>query len=231
MNILRFIPRMFSKIQGKELSGIQKTIAEHLAKNPEAANKTPFCQQYWGEICDLKFYRRISGNVTHHGYLNGINHHLLWGINPEGLRKPFMYLGVTPHEMIQLTDAEMRALPKTKETIIAYRCIGRKPEFLERDFAKYQKSLNVKEGDIVVMPEYAYATSDINYAHVYLPNNKGIRYVIEIEPESQVSVIGNGKDNEIVFPRCSKFICKGVNKLGDTTEIMLRHIKPINYIG
>lgn len=228
MNISRFIPRMFSKTSGKEVTNIQKAMAKHLAEHPEAANKMPFCQQYWGKIA---LHRRISGNVTYHGDLNGINHHLLWGINPEGLRKPFMHLGVTPHKMIQQTDAEMRALLKTKETIIAYRCIGQKPEFLERDFARYQKSLNVKEGDIVIMPEYAYATSDINYAHVYLPNNKGIRYVIEIEPGSQVSVIGNGKNNEIVFPRCSKFICKGVNKLGDTTEIMLRHIKPINYIG
>ena len=205
-------------------------IARHIAKNPEAKNIKPFCQEFW-ESVNLKSYRRAYGSVTYHGHLNGINHHLTTGANPQGLNEVFMGTGVTPKEMIEITDCEFKVLPKTKEKIIGYRCVGEKPEFFTLDYARYQKSLKVKKGDIITMPEYAYATSDIGYAEIYLTNKKGIKYIIEIEPESRVSIIGHGKNNEITFPRSSKFECLGTEQDGDVLIVRLKYIKPIDYIG
>ena len=205
-------------------------IARHIAKNPEAKNIKPFCQEFW-ESVNLKSYRRAYGSVTYHGHLNGINHHLTTGANPQGLNEVFMGTGVTPKEMIEITDCEFKVLPKTNEKIIGYRCVGEKPEFFTLDYARYQKSLKVKKGDIITMPEYAYATSDIGYAEIYLTNKKGIKYIIEIEPESRVSIIGHGKNNEITFPRSSKFKCLGTEQDGDVLIVRLKYIKPIDYMG
>ena len=219
-----------TKLANSGVTTASEVVARHLAQNPEAKNIKPFCQEWWNCV-DLKHYRRACGSVTYHGHLNGINHHLTTGVNPQGLNEIFMGTGVTPKEMVQITDAEFKVLPKTKEKIIAYRCIGEKPEFLAQDYARYQKSLKIKKGDIITMPEYAYATSDIGYAEIYLNNKKGIKYTIEIEPESRVSILGHGKNNEIVFPRSSKFECLGTEQDGDVLIVKLKYIKPIDYMG
>jgi len=219
-----------TKLANSGVTTASEVVARHLAQNPEAKNIKPFCQEFWNGV-DLKHYRRSCGSVTYHGHLNGINHHLTTKANPKGLNEIFFGTGVTPKEMIQITDAEFKALPKTKEKIIAYRCVGEKPEFFIKDYTRYQKSLKIKKGDIITMPEYAYATSDIGYAEGYLRNNKGIKYIIEIEPESRVSIIGQGKNNEITFPRSSKFECLGTEQDGDVLLVKLKYIKPIDYMG
>ena len=81
------------------------------------------------------------------------------------------------------------------------------------------------------MPEYAYATSDINYAKVYLPNDKGILYDIEIPSGSRISLTGYGKNNEIVFPRASRFECIGKEEANGTTIIKLKYVQPIDIMG
>lgn len=209
---------------------VQKKIANHLAKHPEAAKIKPLCQEFW-EGVDFKRYYRRCGNVTYHGNLNGINHHLTTGSNPEGLRIVFFNTGVTPKEMIEVTDVEFKVLPKTTKTIIGYRCVGEKPEFFKQDYARYIKSKKVKKGDIITMPEYAYATSDKGYAEIYLNNGCGIMYEIEIPPESRISLTGHGINNEIVFPRSSKFECIDVEERGNITFIKLKYIKPFDYTG
>lgn len=81
------------------------------------------------------------------------------------------------------------------------------------------------------MKEYAYATSDINYANGYLTNNRGILYDIEIPKGARVSVVGdNSATNEIVFPRSSKFECVGKEHVQDANndymKIKLKYILP-----
>ena len=218
------------KLADSGVTTASEVMAKYITKNPEAKNIKPFCQEFW-ESVDLKRYRRVCGSVTYHGHLNGINHHLTSGVNPQDLNEVFINTGVTPKGMIEITDAEFKVLPKTKEKIIGYRCVGEKPEFFVKDYARYQKSLKIKKGDIITMPEYAYATSDVEYAEIYLTNKKGIKYIIEIEPESRVSIIGHGKNNEIVFPRSSKFECLGTEQDGEVLLVKLKYIKPIDYMG
>lgn len=198
-----------------------------LIKKLQKTDIEPFCQKWWKDV-DIRSYRRSCGSVTYHGHLNGINHHLTTGANPSGLRKTFFGTGITPKDMIEITDAEFKALPKTKETIKAFRCVGEKPEFFKQDYARYSKSLQVKKGDIITMPEYAYATSDIGYAKVYLPNDKGILYDIEIPSGSRVSLTGCGINNEIVFPRASRFECIGKEEVNGITTIKLKYIQPMD---
>ena len=190
-------------------------------------NVETFCQKWWKDV-DLRHYKRHYGSVTHHGHLNGINHHLTTGANPKGLKEIFFGTGITPKDMIEITDAEFKTLPKTKEKIRAFRCVGEKPEFFKQDYARFNKSIQVKKGDIVTMPEYAYATSDINYAKVYLPNDKGIIYDIEIPTGSRVSLTGQGINNEIVFPRASRFECLGKEEINGVTTIKLKYIQPLD---
>ena len=76
------------------------------------------------------------------------------------------------------------------------------------------------------MKEYAYATPDINYAKVYLPNNKGITYEIEIPKGARVS----RTQKEVVFPRSSKFECVDTKRIKDENndylQVKLRYILP-----
>ncbi len=183
----------------------------------------PFCQRVWQKI-DLSRYVRKCGYVTHHKDLNGINHYFL-GAPSNGFKIPFKN-GITPQDMMVLTDVEFKALPKTTEKIISYRCIGEKPEFLE-SYKRYSKSLNVKEGDKVYMPEYAYSATNIKYAKGYLKDGKGILYEIEIPPGARVS---RGAE-EIVFPRSSRFECLEKKEKDGLTIIKLKYILPFDHLA
>ena len=186
-------------------------------------NNQLFCQEVWKNF-DLAAYTSKNGCVTHHGELNSINHFFLDGrIN--GFKKPF-FNNLTPEDIMTLSDVEFKALPKTTKKITSYRCIGEKPEFCS-SFKRYSNSLDTKKGDIVYMPEYAYSTTNINYAKNYLADGKGILYEIEIPEDARVSI---GSD-EIVFPRSSKFECLDTIKKDGLTIIKLKYILPFDYLA
>jgi hypothetical protein len=183
----------------------------------------PFCQRVWKKI-DLSHYVRKCGYVTHHKDLNGINHYFL-GAPSNGFKKPFKD-GMTAQDVMVLTDVEFKALPKTTEKLISYRCIGEKPEFLE-SYKRYSRSLEAKKGDIVYMPEYAYSATNIKYAKGYLKDGKGILYEIEIPPDARVS---RGAE-EIVFPRSSRFECLEKKEKDGLTIIKLKYILPFDHLA
>lgn len=227
MNITKVISKFFRISAGAVLDA-KHAETLHSVENTGSKSTNLFCHDYW-KCVDLRDYVKISGRVTYHEYLNGINHHLTSSVNPQHMTQIFNGTKLTPKEMIKLTDMEFKALPKTKDTITCYRCIGEKPEFFKQDYARYTNSLKVKEGDIIRMPEYAYATSDIDYANIYLNNNRGIMYIIEIPPESQISITGHGINNEVVFPRSSLFKCTGKEQKEGIQLIKLKYVKPINF--
>ena len=200
-----------------------------LNKPLKISQASPFCQDFF-QNTNIEAFTPRGTSVEYHGYLNGINHHLTRGGNLEHLEQTFFGLDVSPKEIIRITDFEFKLLPKIKEPIIAYRCIGEKPEFFKADYARYVKSLSVKKGDIVTMPEYAYSTSDINYAKCYLPNDKGIIYEIEYPIGSRISIKGLGTNNEITAPRCSRYECLDNSSQDGITTIRLRYIQPIDYV-
>lgn len=194
--------------------------------------KDMFCHNYWQQIKAKGILQPSNAtSVKLHGYLNGINHHLVTGIaSPKNMDINFMHLNLTPRKMITLTDIEFKKLKPTTKNIQAFRSIGEKPNFFS-EYKLYKKRLDVKKGEIIDMKEYAYATSDINYAKDYLTNNNGILYEIEIPKGARVSITGEGTNtNEIVFPRSSKFACIDKEHIKDTNndymKIKLRYILP-----
>lgn len=197
----------------------------------KSLQKDTFCHKYWQQIKSEGLLKKSEqSSVKLHGYLNGINHHLITGVSPKNMDIEFMLLGLTPRDMITLTDVEFKSLKPTTKTIQVFRSIGEKPDFFSV-YKLYKKRLDIKEGEIIDMKEYAYATSDINYAKDYLTNNKGILYDIEIPKGSRVSITGdNTATNEVVFPRSSKFVCVGKEHVKDANNdyaiIKLRYVVP-----
>ncbi len=183
------------------------------AKAKEASK--PFCEQYWDAMRSEGLLKQTTKeSVSLHGQLNGINHHFIHCHNPKSMDEVFFSTKLTPRQMITKTDIEFKRLKPTEEPLKVYRAIGKKPEFFS-EYPLYQKRLNIKKGDIIDMKEYSYATSDFSYASVYMTNNQGIMYEINIPKGSGISRVGAGFNNEIVFPRSSKFKCTGTEKIKD----------------
>lgn len=223
---------------GLKKSNISKTLPQKLPVK-QVAEKDLFCHQYWA---DARKERVISQSnketVSLHGELNGINHHFIRSPYPEHMNMKFMNTGLTPREMISLTDKEFKSLKPLEQNLNVYRCVGEKPDFFS-EYPLYLKRLGIKKGDIIDMKEYAYATSDISYAKVYMPDNRGILYEIEVPKGAKVSRTGFiGTKDEIVFPRSSKFECVDVNQIKDSNtdylHVKLKYIVPedvFNTIG
>ena len=228
---LSFVNNMLAYVEKKVGSHIKPKSITQSSLSLRQLQKDTFCHKYWQQIKSegmLKSSNQTS--VKLHGYLNGINHHLVTGASPKNMDKEFMSLGLTPRDMITLTDIEFKGLKPTTETIHAFRSISEKPDFFS-EYKLYKKRVDIKKGETIDMKEYAYATSDINYTKGYLTNNKGILYDIEIPKGSRVSVTGdNSVTNEIVFPRSSKFECVAKEHVKDTDndyiKIKLKYIVP-----
>ena len=210
-------------------SNMAKTATNLVTKSN--AQKELFCHKYWADALEKGLIKN-NGNrnsVSLHSELHGINHHFIHSPYPEHMDMPFMNTKLTPREMIFQSDFEFKSLKPLEEKLTAYRCIGEKPQFFS-DYPLYKKRLQIKKGDIVDMKEYAYATSDLSYAKVYLPNNRGILYELEIPEKARVSVIGSGTKNEIVCPRSSKWECldvqRIVNDMDDYYKVKLRYLLP-----
>ena len=172
------------------------------------ASKPLFCQEYLANL--RKPCVRTNTRVSMHEQLNSINHFFITGNNPKDMDLASSLINnMTPRELIKLTSEEFRLLKPTEKVYTVYRCIGKKPDFF--------KEYNTKVSDRICMKEYAYATSDINYAKVYLPNNEGIIYEMEVPANSErVSRIGNiGHNDEFVFDRNSIWECTGIKEVKD----------------
>ena len=223
----KILRMLFSK-RASVSKDVQTVIREYLAKNPQAQNKELFCHQVWKNSKVIKTTHNTP-YVKYHSDLNHISHHLRTGYNPDGLTEKIPELGVTPKEMVKISDGEFKILPKTNETIITYRGV------FENFSPRFSKSLEVKKGDIVTMPEFAYTTSDKSWALRYAGKDsamegRGLLYTIEIPPESRVSIKGSGTKNEIVFPRCSQFECIGTEQQGNILVVKLKYIKPVDFV-
>ena len=191
--------------------------------------KELFCHQYWKKMADKGVVKETNNtSVSLHGYLHGINHHLIKSPYPEHMDSPFMQ-NLTPRQMITKSDIEFKTLTPLQDNLTVYRCIGEKPEFFS-EYKLYKQRLNIKPNDIIDMKEYAYAASNVEYARHFLPNNRGILYQIEIPKGAKISSIGPNDSQEIVFPRSSKFQCIGTQNVQNENEnylnIKLKYILP-----
>ena len=219
----KFVSKIASVVKHKQPTQILK-------QAEQVENKPLFCHEYWKACQEQRVIRQTNKEaVSLHGELHGINHHLINSPYPKHMDQNFMGVGKTPREMISLTDIEFKKLKPTEKPLNVIRCIGEKPDFFS-EYKLYKKRLDVKAGDIIDMKEYAYATSNKSYASVYLTNNRGIMYEIEVPKGSRVSRTGNETCDEVVFPRSSKFECTGTEQLKDTDNnyliVKLRYIQP-----
>ena len=229
--------------KGKSVTaGVQSTVevgqkaveqtALRVTKQAEkvAENKPLFCHEV---LANCRGGRAYKTSVSMHGYLNGINHHLAKASpNPQQMNEPFFATGKTPREMINDTDCEfLFKIKPTEEKMTVYRGLPKR-ETWDSYYKRYQGLLNLKKGDKTYMPEYAYYTSDANYARTYLGDSEGIRIVMEIPQNARVSRIGKmGTCDEVVMPRFSRYECieapqKVVNGDESYYQVKLRYILP-----
>ena len=193
-------------------------------------NKKLFCEEFWENKQQSALFKASnSESVSLHGYLNSINHHFHISPYPDKMDEVSVFTNMTPREMITKTDFEFKSLMPLGQDMKVFRGIGEKPDFFST-YKLYQKALNIKKGETIRMSEYAYATSDINYANGYLLDGRGIMYEIEIPKGAKVSRIGNiGVSDEIVFPRCSEFKCTAVSQIKDAeNDFKLVKLKYLN---
>ncbi len=208
----------------KSLLKIGLKSAQSIVKKGKNAVKTReilpkkdlYCVEYWKDAAAeglLKPSNQTS--VKMHGYLNSINHNFIIPGQPKLMDSVDWQTKMTPREMISMTDFEFKRLKPLDQNLNVYRAIGEKPEFFS-EYKLYKKAKDIKKGDVMMMREYAYATSDPSYAQVYLTNNKGILYEIDVPEGSRISRKGIiGSQDEVVFPRASKFECTDVKQIKD----------------
>lgn len=217
-----------SSKNSKAVKGLQEA-----APVKKLASKELFCHQYWADATKRGAIRQSNKQrVSLHENLHGINHHFIQSPYPKDMDIKMPGLGMTPREMIRVADFEFKNLKPLEQKMTVYRAIGEKPDFFS-EYPLYCKKLGVKKGDIIDMKEYAYATSDISYANVYMPSGKGIMYEIEIPKGARVSRTGTlGVEDEIVFPRSSKFECIDTQKVvedgNEFLKVKLKYLMPEN---
>lgn len=211
---------------------IFQNIGKVVEKNTKPLAKKPlYCEEYWKDALIEGIIKPTNNKkVSMHGYLNSINHYFITGANPKNIDKKSVFTNKPPREMISETDFEFKSLSPTKEDLHTYRCIGNKPDFFS-EYKLFQRAKSVKAGDTVIMREYAYTTSDKNYATSYLGDDGGIMYDIKIGKGAQVSRIGDvGTNDEVVFPRSSLFKCikteEVKQKYGSYLKVFLEYINP-----
>ena len=229
-NIVRkFVSKSKPAVQTVAAETVKETAPKTETKVADEA--VPFCHQYWQYMKDTRQLRPLHSDcVSQHGQLNGINHHFINSPYPNNMGEKLPFNDLSPREMITMTDIEFKRLKPLEEPMTVYSCIGKKPDFF-KESKLFKKRWDMKKGDIIDMKEYAYATSDINYAKGYLPNNEGILYEIEIPKGARVSRTGDfGKTDEVVTPRSSRYECLGTEHIKDENsdykKIKLRLILP-----
>lgn len=190
---------------------------QSLAKGQVAnSDKVPFCHQYWAKMQkegNLKPFPHKT--VQDHPYFNSFNHLLVKGRVNYGFDAPAFAVedgSLMIKDIIRRADMQFRSLKPTEQPMTVYRCIGEKLPFFEQDVKLYNKLFNAQKGDIITMPEYAYAAGGTKYSDVYKGyEGRGVTLEIFVDKNARVSHSGNivdGKlDNwgaECVFPRGSR---------------------------
>ena len=192
---------------------------------PVSKTKPLFCEQYWQNIIkktrlNEEHKTHVSGSLVYsvnnrldtsgYDFIHDINKYFINGLPKKSIEN----LNVPLYQYIAQTDKEFKELAPTNEPMILWRGVS-VPEKKARRYPRFEQAYNRKTGDIVYMPEYAYATDKKNIALVYTllhardnyPHNS-IVYEIHVPKGSKIS-----KSRHYIFPRSSRFECM------DTQEI------------
>ena len=165
-------------------------------------SKPLFCEEYWAKRSIKNFFKlKRSDQVSHRFDLHDVNYFLLGYTGSNSNPKTLLYADhppITIHDVILATDKEFKNLKPTKEKTTVWRGIQEFEIFSDR----FEKCYNVKKGEIIYMPEYAFADEEKLYAEGYARGNKAILYEINVPKGVKLST-----KRHYIFPRYSKFEC------------------------
>lgn len=81
------------------------------ADKPLVRTEDLFCHKYWADaVKERVICQSNKESVSLHGQLHGINHHFIFSHHPKHIDMKFMHTGLTPREMISVTDPEFKTL-------------------------------------------------------------------------------------------------------------------------
>lgn len=184
--------------------------------------KTLLCEEYWLKKTNKPYKHNPQEKVSTSFDLHEINFFLL---NDSLFNTISTFdssettLGI--QNMISLTDEEFKQLTPTKTPMTLWRGITPFKEFIKR----FEKSLQIKKGDIIHMPEYAYASYTKTCAKNYAQrlNKKGILFEITVPKNSKIS-----RGVHCIFPRASVFECTETIEKDRYKLIKLNYLPPKN---
>ena len=191
-----------------------------------------FCEQFWAK--KLKTATIVPEHISNEGLITGINGMLVGRDSDfcEALPNNILKCSnMTLPQMIALTDMEFKLLKPTTEKLTLWRGVGEPKTNNPHRISKFDKAYNSKVGDIITMPEYAFASQEFYYPKFIMRqatavgSQRGILYKIEVPEGSKIS-----KHTHYNFPRNSKFECTSIKDINDAEGnyrlIEIRYIKP-----
>lgn len=192
-------------------------------------NKPLLCQIYRQNILE-KHHKELNQaeEVRKSFDLTDVNHFFFeWDGKPKP-RFEEKVLGMPLDKLVKQTDTEFELLKPTDRELIVWRGIPKPISDEASPWIKslYQNAQNLKFGDILYMPEYAYSTDTKWLAEQFAQQN-GIIYEITVPKKSKK--ISRGRN--YIFHRYSRFICTGTKKVSGNVNyklIKLLYTEPEN---
>ena len=194
-----------------------------------AGNKPLFCEQYWKNIKkNTKPSKDFKPKVSTSFYFHEVNNYFING-NPKA--KKYLEhddICMPVQRFLAKSDKEFKELTPTKEELILWRGISPPLKKAKKRNMRYEQAYNCKAGNIVCMPEYAFATDKMKHALLFAKHfilRDGILYEIQVPEGSKIH-----RSVEYVFPRYSKFECLGTQNMENEgiryKLIKLKYIQP-----
>lgn len=184
-----------------------------------------FCQEYWRKVVNSAQQTAKQSSVSMHSNLFEINTDLLRNY------KPLAFVPTSTQKIITNSDKEFKLLAPIPEDMVLWRGISA-PGYKEPEALKaFNQAAMIQKGDVIHMPEYAFAATKRKTAELYAPQNKrGVIYEIEVPKGARISHSFN-----YIFPRFSIFECLETkllpNGIFPVKLVKLKYILPEKLFG
>ena len=183
-----------------------------------------FCEQYWEKALKNAKTRKVNMDLPYPYDITDINQ-MLVGCDITMYYWLYETLNPNPNKMIKYIDKAFKTLQPTKKNMTLWRGVGEPLSAYEKKRMKrFNSCFNIKPGDFIYMPEYAFASENKKYSKTYSIAKRAILYEIETPAGSKIS-----QNYHYIFPRGSKFECLENKEVIDKGvvyhNIKLRYIK------
>ena len=195
-----------------------------LSMNINPIRTQQFCDLYWQRTRNAaQISQKEINHISHQWNLSNINCYLLGSKNAVLWNANYRDIP----EIIRNTDTEFRYLRPTKEDLILWRGVAKPIDDIAYINDVFNKSMNLKKGDLIRLPGYIFADSNIKTAKEFgqISTNSAILYKINAPAGSRIYRSGC-----FIFPRDSKFVCTDNITMSEKNKpyqlISLDYIKP-----